>query len=325
MDITSPGSSKTWTIPDEALQQWHPGQPPASTPPTTPPVTPPPPATPAPGSDFYSQVRLLFPYLPEPLVQVFADAWTTTGSPEMALHTMRQNRAVYDVYFAGNRREDGTLRLSEFEYLSNVEGYKRRLAEFGVPPDLVLTPERQRALIEGEKSPAEFEAELSALYVGVMSAGEHVRAWYADNYGAVEISDAALFASVIDRAASPMEFERRIRASQVGGEASRYGFGAQVDLEEAERLTAFGLEGEGARRLFSRAAQELPALNDLVRRFNDPDDELTVDEFADALVVQDADQIRTIGRLLSRSRAQFGSDELVERDRSGRLTGLRPT
>lgn len=265
--------------------------------------------------------RRTFPFIPEAILRVFADAWAELGDVGLALSAMRQSPR-YDEFFPGNRRPDGTVRLGESEYLSTVEGYRRRLGEFGVPVGSVLTAEKQRQLIEGEVSAAEFGDRLNRAYTQVVANIAPVREFYAREFGAGGLSDAAIFASAITPGRSPLEFQRDIATAQVGGEAARAGFDLAVD--EAERLRSFGLDQEAARSMFTQAQAQLPRLNELIARFNDPDDELTLDEFAEAVVIRDPDQLRQIERLFGRQRAAFSPTGSVAGDRSGRLLGLRP-
>ena len=270
------------------------------------------------------QARALFPYMPAELLNLYATAWAETGSSALALQTIRQNRDVYDRYFPGNLRADGTVRLDEMSYLSTVEGYRRRLSDLGVPPDTVLGPERLRALIEGDKSPSEFGDQISTLWAQVMSQSDQIRQAYGDYYGSAGFSDAAIFGAAIDGTGDPLSFEHRIRSAQVGGQAATYGF--DLARSEAERLASFGLDSQAANKVFAAASTELPNLNDLVARFNDPNDPLTIEDYADAVVVGRPEQLNVVQRLLGRQAAQFSAtSSTYAADNQGRLVGLRQT
>ncbi len=276
------------------------------------------------AADLYTQAKALFPYLSDELVRLYADNWATTGDTGLALMAVRSNRAVYDRYFPGNLRQDGTIRLGEMDYLSTVEGYKRRVGSFGVPADVVLGPDRLKSLIEGDVSPNEFGDKLNALYVGVITQSDFIREAYARDYGAGGLSDAAIFASALlnDGKTSPIELERRIRSAQVGGEAASYGF--SLAKAESERLSSFGLDQQASRKLFAQAATDLPNLNDLLGRFNDSTDPLTASDYADAFVIQDPNKLNVLTRLLGRQAASFGPDQgQFATDESGAVTGIK--
>lgn len=271
-----------------------------------------------PTRDFAADVRRLYPWIPAPLVAVFADAWAKYGDPELALAEVRQS-PNYETFFPGNRRDDGSFRLSEPEHLAVMEGYRQRWKAYGAPADVIEA--RLPDLIRNGVSPDEFGSNLDRVYVGVVTNSANVRRFYAENYGAGDLSDSALFASAVVADVDPLVIERRIRSAQIGGEAADKGFsrtGADV-----ERLAGYGLDQEAARRLYGEAAKQLPTLNELIDRFNDPDDELTLDEFENAFVVNDPQQMAQIGRLLSQAQSAFSPRSLFRTSQTGEVAGLR--
>lgn len=266
--------------------------------------------------DWLERARTLFPWMPEPLLKVFADAWAETGDTEVALGRMRQS-PQYDRYFAGNRRPDGTFRMTEAEYMSTIRAYRTLLSDFGLNPDLFQ--KRFVSLIEGEVSPLELRERLGAAYEGIVANIPQVREFYA-RYG-YDLSDAAIFASVIDPEIGDAILARRIAVAQVGGEGLARGF--DVDLSFAERLADAGLSQQEARGFFARAEAELPTLETLARRHYDPDDTFDLGEFAELAVFGDSEQARRVRRLLDAEIALF-SERLgsIAAD-DFRLTGLR--
>ena len=266
--------------------------------------------------DWLEQARTLFPWMPEPLLKVFADAWAETGDKDVALARMRQS-PQYDRYFAGNRRPDGTFRMTEVEYMSTIRAYRTLLSDFGLNPDLFQ--KRFVSLIEGEVSPLELRERLGAAYEGIVANIPQVREFYA-RYG-YDLSDAAIFASVIDPEIGDAILARRIAVAQVGGEGLARGF--DVDLSFAERLADAGLSQQEARGFFARAEAELPTLETLARRHYDPDDTFDLGEFAELAVFADSEQARRVRRLIDAEIALF-SERLgsIAAD-DFRLTGLR--
>lgn len=266
--------------------------------------------------EFARRARALFPWIPEALLGVFVDAWIEFGDPDMAMAALRQD-SRYDTFFAGNRREDGSVRMSEADYLSTVEGYDRRLRSYGVDP--ADFADRKRGLIEGEVSANEFGRRLDGLYLNVVTQGDQIRQFYAQTTGATGLSDTALFASALDGKISAPEFEKRIRTAQVGGTAAEFGFARSV--AEASRLESFGLDAQAARGIYSEAAQNLPTLSALNARFGDPNDPLTIDDYENALVVRDPDELMTLTRLVRQGNVEF-SRYGVATDQSGAQRGL---
>jgi hypothetical protein len=268
--------------------------------------------------DFANEARLLYPSIPEALREVFVAAWERYGNVELALAEMRRD-ARYDQFFAGNRRPDGTVVLPEAEYLSTVEGYDRRLRMFDLDPSDFRG--RFGELIQGGKSPDEFEADLAEVQTEVILQGPAVRAQYAAYGYSADISDRSIMASRLAPGTSPQVFEQRFRAAQVGAEAVNKGF--TYGRSQAERLAQAGVDQEQARQLFGQAASELPTLNELMNRHNDPDDDLTLDEYTDAVVLRDPEHLQAIARVLTRERSQFSGGDLLAKNNDGGVLGLR--
>lgn len=270
-----------------------------------------------PASSFDAQSRLMFPWIPEALRGVFLDAWDRYGDPNLALDVLRQDKR-YDEFFPGNRRADGTVRLPEGDFLSTMEGFDRELGFFGLDgKDFV---EQKRKAVENGVSPSELAARLGTVYTGVVTQGDQTRAYYAQKYGAGGLSNQAIFASAIDGKTSPLEFQRRITASQIGGNAAQFGF--DLNVAEADRLAAFGLTDQASSNLFAQASKELPRLGELQQRFNDPSDPLTIEQYDNALVLNDPKQLDVFQRLYGRQRSLYSPSGGAATDQSGRQTGL---
>lgn len=289
-------------------------------PPTIPDPTPPPETTPEPPEpfDYHAQAGLLFPYLPSALLDVFASAWADTGDVSLALATMRAD-PIYDSFFPGNRRQDGSLRLSEGEYFSRIEGFDQAFRSFQLNPDLFR--DRYGELIEGNLSGAMLAGRIGAAYEQVFSQIPQVREIYAQ-YAGIEFTDQAILASFIDPNIGEAILSRRISVAQVGAEAASRGF--HVEQPFAERLTFAGVDQTRARQFFAEAETALPTFDALAARFHDPDPDFDLAEFAEAAVFQSAGQVRRVRRLLSAESSLF-SDQLGTTRTSGSdlaLTGL---
>lgn len=268
-------------------------------------------------ADFAVQARALYPWIPAALLDVFVDAWVEHGDPNMAMAALRAD-SRYGSFFPGNRREDGTVRNTESEYLSTFEAYRRDTAAYGIDPGSLQ--DKFVELYENGVSAREWrENRLAPLYVDIISKSDQIRAFYAQTVGATSVSDTALLWSALDGKTPAPVFEQRIRTAQVGGTASEFGFTRTVS--EAERLSKFGLDERAARSLYSQAAEALPTLSALSARFGDPNDPLTIEDYEDALVVRDADELATLGRLVRQGNVEFGGLG-VARDQAGNQRGL---
>jgi hypothetical protein len=249
--------------------------------------------------DFERRVAELYPWLPPELVKVFADAWAETGDQEQALARMRAD-PLYDQFFPGNRRDDGSLRMSEAEWFSTREAYRRLFIEFGLNPDLFEG--RFQELMEGEVSPTELAGRLGGAYERIITNIPQVKEFYARMFG-LEMTDAAIFASFLDPDISAAILDRSISIAQVGGEGLARGF--DVTDAFAGRLADAGVDQLAARQLFTDAEGRVPTLNELARRFSDPDSDFDIEEFADVSIFGDATQRRRIRRLFASESSLF--------------------
>ncbi len=71
------------------------------------------------------------PWMTGQLLDLFVDQWAATGDANLAMAAVRRSSA-YDAVFVGNRRDDGSLRYTEGEYLSTRDAFHETLGEFGL-------------------------------------------------------------------------------------------------------------------------------------------------------------------------------------------------
>lgn len=236
-----------------------------------------------------------------PLADVYVEAYLESGNADTALDEVRAHPA-YATYFPGNLRDDGTVRYEEGRYQSTVDAFADAILSFNVNPDLFRT--QFGSLIAGEVSPIEFADRLEQTYEGVINQMGAVRQWYVDQGFAVDITDEAIFASVIDPDIGDQIIAGDIAMAQVGGQAAERGFNIAVDF--ARRLTQEGLDTSSeAAEFFSLAEGALPTLQTLARRHDDPDDDFDLEEFSAAQLFGDPEQRQRMRRLLAQERATF--------------------
>ncbi|GAG16371.1 unnamed protein product, partial [marine sediment metagenome] len=84
-------------------------------------------------------------WLPPELARAWENEYTAlggsgvTGSSDAAAEIIRQDpkyRPIYDRYFPGSRRDDGSLRLNEQDYYNRAQSYRDSLSSVGLNPDL---------------------------------------------------------------------------------------------------------------------------------------------------------------------------------------------
>ncbi len=307
----------------------EPIEPPTPPPPEEPPIPEPEPEPEPEPLDYRRIVAELYPWLPPELVKIFADEWARTGDQELALAHMRSARRnigddqvgggspdpndvigaggggvpgknIYDTYFPGNRRKDGSLRHTEQEWFAIMEAYRRLIIEFGLNADLFEG--HFVKLMEGSVSPNELAGRLGSAYERIITNIPEVKEFYARQFG-LELTDAAIFASFLDPDIGDAILNRRISVAQVGGEGLARGF--DVTAAFAGRLANAGIDQETARGFFTNAEGRVPTLNELARRFADPDSDFDVTEFADAAIFGDASARRRVRRLLAGESSLF--------------------
>ena len=71
---------------------------------------------------FLQEVRALLPWLPESLIKVYADAFSESQNADQALAEVRASED-YEQFYPKNKREDGTVRLSESDYAAVKESF----------------------------------------------------------------------------------------------------------------------------------------------------------------------------------------------------------
>lgn len=270
-----------------------------------------------PPVDFAKLAAAMYPWLPASLLEEFKAGYVeSAGNETVALNRMRQS-PTYKVHFAGNLREDGSVRYSEAEYNRQIEGYERVFGYYDIPSDLVRHMFARG--IEGGVDAEALRQRLDKAYLEVMSQSEQIRAAYADQNGLTSITDSALLLSFIDPGQSPAEIQVAIARAHVGGAALESGF--NIDLAEATRLQQAGLGLDAARSFYRNAQGLMPTLGQLVGRHNDPDDEFDLSELTDALIFSDPSQTRRMRQLFSAEGSLFTGSGGVARSGSG-MTGL---
>jgi hypothetical protein len=243
----------------------------------------------------------------------------------IAIQTIRmdpQYRAMYDAAFPGNRREDGSLRLSESGYLSRVQGYRDVIMTVSPDMDPAVFEEEFGSLISGDVDTREFERRVESLNARVISNATAIRDFYAANFG-INMTDAGILASLMSGRVSEAILNRQITMSEIAGEGVTSGF--DISAEFADLLVSEGqMDRDMAQQFFGTAEAILPVLSALAQRHGDPDDDFDIMELAEAQVFLDAGQSKRIKQLVSQEEAMFtgGAQIEIARSQSGGLGGL---
>ncbi len=254
------------------------------------------------------------------LEEAWVEAWIETGDVMLAREAVRAHSA-YDTYYPGNKRDDGTVRVTEEQHLSLVEGYQDALISVGLNPGIFADNFGQ--LISNNVDVEEFVDRIEAVRAGIIDRAPSVAEYYSENYG-IEMTPEAVYASLLDPTVAEGIINRTIAISQIGAAASEHGFG--IGLLAAEALVNRDIDIFTARRFFGEAESMVPALGVLAARHNDPDDDFDLGEFTQAEIMNDPEQRRRIRRLLAQERSTFtlgsGQAATFTQDIAGQRAGL---
>ena len=239
-----------------------------------------------------------------PLGAVWEEAYIQTGDGNAALLAVRADD-LYETVFAGNKRDDGTVRYNENDYVSTMESYADSIEAIGLNSQLFQDKFVQ--LIEGDVDADEFWIErVKPVYDRVMNNTDAVRAEYAAAFQ-ISLTDEAILASVLDpEGVGQAVLDKTISMSEIRGEYSgRWNNIDQIETDYFTELHKYGVDQDQARRFFANADTMLPVLGVLAARHDDPDDEFDLDEFTQASVYEDPFQRSRIRRLMAQERSTF--------------------
>ena len=269
---------------------------------------------------FLELAQSLYPNMPPDILQLFAEEWSKTGDPNVAISNVRRTTA-YDTAFPGNKRPDGTVKFDEVTYQGLRESYIGTLAEFGVPREtsVDLLDDRFTGLVEGEVSAREFAQRVGAVFQGVQENIPEVTEFYRENFG-LELTPEAIFVGALDPTVGEEIVAGRITTAQIGGEAARAGF--EISGDFAQRLQRAGISQAQARQLFTTAQTELPRLQELQARGGvEQPEEFTLEQFTQAAVFQSPEELEQIRLLEAEEASRFAPVGGLAR-RGRRVTGL---
>jgi len=254
-----------------------------------------------------------------------AGGTSNVDSGKIALEVIRQApeyRQMYDDIFAGNRRDDGTLRLSESAYFARVQGYRDAITATSLNMNPTIFDDEYAELIAGDVDLNEFQRRVDALYSRVIDNAPAIRDFYAREYG-INMTDEGILASLLSRQVGEAVLAKRLTMAEIGGEASMANFNLTTEFVEL-LVEQGGMNRDEAMQMFGSAQQMLPVLGALAARHGDRDDTFDITEFARAAALNDPTQLSRIQRLQAQESSTFTGGAAVDivRQRTGGVTGL---
>ena len=274
------------------------------------------------SAELMAKIKARYPWMTRGLLQSYEQSWNEVDDSQLALSAVR-SAPEYRQIFAGNYdSESGDVRMSESDYMATKAHFDSTLLSVGVNPDY-FEDEWQTAL-EGEVSPNEMVSRVEAAYERIVDAAPSIKKFYAEKFG-IDMTDSAIIASVLSPRVGDQILSRQIGMAEVGGEASVRGFNIGKDM--AQELYRAGVGREEAAGLFGSAREQLPVLNVLAARNDDPDDDFSLEDFTAASIYDDPEQRRRMRRLLAQEQSRF-TDSTASFTRSrttGGVAGLSQT
>ena len=270
---------------------------------------------------YLEEAQALYPQLSPQILDLFAAEWAKSNNPVTAIRAVRQTDE-YKTEFPGNYNEaTGQVRYDENTYKALEQSYIGTLQEYGIPEQTsrVLLADKFVGLLEGKVSAREFQQRVSAAYEGIVDNIQGVQNFFSTNYN-VDLTPEAIFMGALDPSIGEALIEGNITAAQIGREAARAGF--TITRTEAENLRAAGLTQQQARQLYTAAQRDLPRLRDIQTRQDTEAEELSLEEFTQAVVFQDPDVLENISRLEAEEASMF-TPQVGYARRGARVTGLQ--
>ena len=277
------------------------------------------------------QAKVLLPYITkldpvrgEKLIDAYTQGFIDTGKPEFALASMR-NTAEYSEMFEGIKRPDGSLRMTEAQYLQNKEAVAIHLNEYNLggygKENLdVIFPK----LLANNVNPDEFRSRVDAVQKSITALPEEQKAqvlgqyseYYSNELGETVVADeSTLVAIAIDPDVNSQILSRRLNVSQIGATFERV-TGEDVDFNTIQRLISGGITAQKAAGEFETATARAMTASRLARRFNRDEQDYTALQFAEMGASGDtefADQLGLLGaQVESSSSRQTGARKTQE-------------
>lgn len=269
--------------------------------------------------DLYAQARVVAPWLTPELADIYLDAYTGEefNTPDLALAQVRAS-TEYQRIFAGNVRDDGSIRLDENDYLAYKEAFVADLSQYVNP---AYFESMFPTLVENGVTYSEFRQRLDTITSRVLQAAPEIRKAYAEiRPDLADLSDSALIANALDPQLGDAILNKQITEAEIAGTAVQRGF--DLPFDTIQQLAEQGLDITSSQELFNQARQVLPIFDVLSRRHFDPNDSFTIDEFLASNVFADEQERQRMQRLLAAESSLFGDTSQFAQTQTGALTGL---
>lgn len=267
------------------------------------------------------QIADLVPWLKDKgdLLDIYTNEYIETGSGDFAIAAVRQSED-YSKYYAGIKRDDGSLRMTETEYEATREGYFRILLENGLNPTVFDAMGKVAELIAGDVDVPEFRTRIETTRTAFVDnpKADEIKSWYQANFG-VDLSDNAVFAAALDPEMSRAILSNQIDQAELGAEAALRNL--ELNTNQAQRLLQAGITEEGATRLFARSADSISRLSALSAR-QGRKKVIDLGFTLESQVFQDPEEQRAEQAILAQQQSQSAVQTGAAKSQTGGVAGL---
>jgi len=259
-----------------------------------------------------SDAQALFPYFPGNILNIILNSWVDSGSIDLAI---AQGRASEDYAktFPGIKREDGSLRMTEIQYLEVKDAMKDSLRNYNLNPDIFQNEIIDA--IQGDVDIQEFQGRLQFGYEQLINNRDVVLEVYRAEYG-MDLTEEALFAMFISPEIATSVLENQILVSQILAEAEV----ADITLGKStvQDFISAGISQEQARSLF-RETEQLSGLTGVAAQMGQ---DLSEEDIASGLAGLSPEQLSLIKSAEARSASQSAVQAGAATTQAGQVTGL---
>ena len=270
------------------------------------------------GPTTFEQMQGLYPWLDDRLITLYLDKYTESGSERLAIAEMRAD-PMMEVVYPGIRDEDGTLKMTEQEYVFAVDSMKASLRKFNLNPNEFL--DDITSAIAGKVAPLEFDERLEMGYEAIVNNIPEIKEAYLTNFG-IDLPNESIFAMFVSPTVSKNILEGNIRASQILGEAESAGIYG-ITSSAASNLVSQGLTQESARKGFLSASQSLTGIQAAAR--SQGRENLTAVDYVEATQLGSAEDVEALNRILAQQRSASAVKTGAKKTQTGETTGLIET
>lgn len=214
--------------------------------------------------DYISRFRL------DPSLADWAWRQITSGRSQAEVALAIQDQPAYQQRFGTvieAYRKKGLAPPQPAEILSYEEQFHQTMRAANMPESFYDSPEDAQRLMAGRWSINEVVSAVNEGYLKVKNAPIETRQAFQKYYGAD--GDAALAAFFIDPDKAQPILERAVSASQIGGQALRFGF--NIDKTQAVRFSELGASQETAAQNFAQLQEMQPLFSETISEQDDLD------------------------------------------------------